>query len=221
VLYYRLIRNKGPYNNDLRIRRRNKMNEENVKLSRIKKSCRIGRKVSRIIMIVLIIGFAICLTAGIGILASGQSFDSAVMQGIEEGYLNEESLSIGKASYINIEVIDISDIQTDIPAFREALDKAPYSFTYGLSLIIAGLSLIIIIVVMALITGTFGLIEKEDSPFTAKVMKRVLITLIALCAVLAFTAGFGFALVCAMATWVIYTIMDYGKTLQLQSDETL
>jgi hypothetical protein len=45
--------------------------------------------------------------------------------------------------------------------------------------------------------------------------------MIVLSAVMLFTVSAGFAALGAITTWVVYTIMDYGKTLQVQSDETL
>ena len=39
--------------------------------------------------------------------------------------------------------------------------------------------------------------------------------------VLFFTPGMVFGVMGLVLTWIVITIMDYGKTLQIQSDETL
>ena len=39
--------------------------------------------------------------------------------------------------------------------------------------------------------------------------------------VLLLTSGIAFGALGALTTWVVCTVMDYGKTLQTQSDETL
>ena len=76
-------------------------------------------------------------------------------------------------------------------------------------------------VLMKLISGTFAIIEKEDNPFTDKVIKRVTVVMIIVSAFLFFTAGASFGILGGLVTLVVYSILDYGKTLQIQSDETL
>ena len=76
-------------------------------------------------------------------------------------------------------------------------------------------------VLVKLVGSVFGLIMKEDSPFTDKVIKRIVIVLLAVSAVMLLTTGMAFGVLGAIITWVVYTILDYGKTLQIQSDETL
>ena len=69
--------------------------------------------------------------------------------------------------------------------------------------------------------SVFDIIGKEDSPFTQRVLKKLLFALIVIDIVIAFTAGLGTAAVAGLVTWALYTIMDYGRLLQTQSDETL
>ena len=76
-------------------------------------------------------------------------------------------------------------------------------------------------VLLKLISNVFGLIIKEDSPFTDKVIKKIVIVLGAVTVVMFLTSGMAFGVLGAIITWVVYTILDYGKTLQIQSDETL
>ncbi len=76
-------------------------------------------------------------------------------------------------------------------------------------------------VLMKLIESVFSLVRKEDSPFTEKVMKRLLVVMIAISVILFFVASIGFAALGLIITWVVYTIMDYGRVLQIKSDETL
>ena len=79
-----------------------------------------------------------------------------------------------------------------------------------------------IIAVMMKVTGSvFALIRKEDNPFTDNVIKRVLIVMIVLSGILFLTSGVSLGVLCGILTWVVYTILDYGKTLQIQADETL
>lgn len=197
------------------------MNTMNNKLAKIKKSSRVGKIVSNIFTIIGIVGVVITLIAGIFILNMGKRFDDEMHSAVEHGYIETETDSIAHTSFMNINIGNPENIQTDVPALREALDDHPLSIMYGIYLLTISFLCVIFTVVMKIISGTFALIEKEENPFTDKVIKRVLIAMIVLSAVLLFTVGSGFAVLGALTTWVIYTVMDYGKSLQVQSDETL
>lgn len=197
------------------------MNTMNNKLAKIKKSSRVGKIVSNIFTIIGIVGVVITLIAGIFILNMGKRFDDEMHSAVEHGYIETETDSIAHTSFMNISIGNPENIQTDVPALREALDDHPLSIMYGIYLLTISFLCVIFTVVMKIISGTFALIEKEENPFTDKVTKRVLIAMIVLSAVLLFTVGSGFAVLGALTTWVIYTVMDYGKSLQVQSDETL
>lgn len=197
------------------------MNTMNNKLAKIKKSSRVGKIVSNIFTIIGIVGVVITLIAGIFILNMGKRFDDEMHSAVEHGYIEAETDSIAHTSFMNINIGNPENIQTDVPALREALDDHPLSIMYGIYLLTISFLCVIFTVVMKIISGTFALIEKEENPFTDKVIKRVLIAMIVLSAVLLFTVGSGFAVLGALTTWVIYTVMDYGKSLQVQSDETL
>ena len=197
------------------------MNTMNNKLAKIKKSSRVGKIVSNIFTVIGIVGVVITLIAGIFILNMGKRFDDEMHSAVEHGYIETETDSIAHTSFMNINIGNPENIQTDVPALREALDDHPLSIMYGIYLLTISFLCVIFTVVMKIISGTFALIEKEENPFTDKVIKRVLIAMIVLSAVLLFTVGSGFAVLGALTTWVIYTVMDYGKSLQVQSDETL
>ena len=74
---------------------------------------------------------------------------------------------------------------------------------------------------LKLTSSVFALIEKESSPFTDRARKRVTFVLIATAVLLCFTAGAAFGGLCALIAWAVNAILDYGKTLQTESDETL
>ena len=67
----------------------------------------------------------------------------------------------------------------------------------------------------------FDMIEKEGTPFTAKVKKRVTTILIFISVIFLCSAGAAYALIGALVTWAVNAILDYGITLQTQYDETL
>ena len=128
---------------------------------------------------------------------------------------------IGKTLDILIEGIDPDDWESDVPAIQEALTNRPYTTIYGGYCFGIAAVIAVCAVLMKLISGTFAIIEKEDHPFTDKVIKRVTVVMIIVSAFLFFTAGASFGILGGLVTLVVYSILDYGKTLQIQSDETL
>ena len=194
--------------------------EETVKIEKIKKSCNVGKKVSNILCIVLIVGCVLALAGGIWIFTQGRQFDDMVAEGIASGIITTGD-DVGSVKLIHIEAIDASTIHSDVPALQEAIDDHPYAISYGMTLLATAGFMAVAAVLVKLVSSVFGLIMKEDSPFTDKVIKRIVVVLLAISAVMFLTSGMAFGVLGAIITWVVYTILDYGKTLQIQSDETL
>lgn len=194
--------------------------EETVKIEKIKKSCNVGKKVSNILCIVLIVGCVLALAGSIWIFNQGRQFDDMVAEGIASGIITTGD-DVGSVKLIHIEAIDASTIHSDVPALQEAIDDHPYAISYGMTLLATAGFMAVAAVLVKLVSSVFGLIMKEDSPFTDKVIKRIVVVLLAVSAVMFLTSGMAFGVLGAIITWVVYTILDYGKTLQIQSDETL
>ena len=196
------------------------MNEENVKLEKIKKSCRFGKKIATILCIVAIVGCVCAMVGGIALLANSERFEPEFVKYVEEGKI-DTSNGIGKVSGISIQGINVDDWKSDIPALQKALTERPYTTVYGIYCIIVSLSIAVCSLMVKLLSSVFELIEKEDTPFTDAVIKRVTIVMIVISGFLLLTAGAAFGILGGLVTWVVRTVMDYGKTLQIQSDETL
>ena len=56
------------------------MNEENIKLAKVKKSCKALRIVTRIVAIACIVGCVLATVSGLAIMLSGQKFDDAMIK---------------------------------------------------------------------------------------------------------------------------------------------
>ena len=67
----------------------------------------------------------------------------------------------------------------------------------------------------------FKIIREEDNPFTEKAIRRIVKVMIAVSIVMFFTPGSIFGILGLVITWVVRTILDYGRMLQIQADETL
>ncbi len=204
------------------------MEQENIKLARIKKSCKVAGIVTRVAFIMCIVGCVILIIAGIITLANRNNMEPAIAHAIEQ---NEE-LSIGQpAGNVNVylaridpstmKLIENLKLRSSIPAWQKNLDETPYAFSLGLMMISMSFGVAILAFALFQIHSVFDIIQKEDTPFSEKVLKKLLIALIIVDVIVALTTGFGQAAIGALIIWAIYSIMDYGRVLQIQSDETL
>ena len=197
------------------------MNEQITKLAKIKKSCRFGRILSVILCIAAICGCVLCLIGSITIFSMGDEFDSNIILLIDKGMINPDEISYGSVRAVNINLGSADNIHSDIPALQEQIDRHPYAIKYSMTLMIGAIACAIAAILIKLIQNVFATIEKEYSPFTDKVIKKVGIVMGASTVILLLTSGVAFGALGALTTWVVCTVMDYGKTLQTQSDETL
>ncbi len=197
------------------------MNEENEKLAKIKKSSRVGKKVTNILALIVGIVSIIMIVTGIIFLASGDKLESKFAEAAASGVISEPSNKMFYASAFHVEMIDPTKIETSSPALKHALETRPYTITYGIYFILVGLGLAGATVLLKLLSSGFAIIEKEDNPFTPAVIKRVTIVLIVLSIVMGLTIGGAYVVIGLLSTWLIHSVMEYGRTLQIQSDETL
>lgn len=194
--------------------------EENVKLEKIKHSCEVGEKVTKFFFVFFII-LSICCIVFISIIgAKGNEFESFIQKHVDLGHISFEN-SIGSSKAINITIMNPNNIHSDVEAVRDALATKPYSVVfmiYG----IAGLVIFIVMaVMMKLVGGALRIIKEEENPFTDKAIRRIVTVMIVISIMLFFGPGTVFGILGLVVTWVVHTVMDYGKTLQIQSDETL
>jgi len=197
------------------------MNEENAKIAKIKKSCHAGKIVSNIICIFFAVAFAAAIIGSIMTFANGKEFDLIIQSAEERGVIdNADRIGSARLFDINLGIVP-ENIESDIPAVREALEDHPRAFMYGSYMLIMGIAFAIVAVLSKLVSSVFALIEKENTPFTDKVKKRVTIVMIITTVILFLTTGTPFGALFILLTWVVSSVLDYGKTLQVQSDETL
>ncbi len=204
------------------------MNQENIKLNRIKKSSHVAGIVTRIVFILCVVASMILIVTSIVMIADRTNMNEQIKAGIEGandvdvtkkvGPVNVHLLRFSKDSF---DITKYQRIESSIPALEKALSDTPYSLTLGFTLLTAGLNVVLLAIAMFQLYSVFDIIGKEDSPFTQRVLKKLLFALIVIDIVIAFTAGLGTAAVAGLVTWALYTIMDYGRLLQTQSDETL
>lgn len=197
------------------------MNVMNDKLLKIKKSSHAGKIVANILCIICIVGCVCCLIGGAAILSGADKLEGQFQEMTEDGRFDPSVNRIASVRMVSFESVDPDKWESDVPAIQNALDDHPYCFIYGMYIFMAAGILAVVAVLMKLVNGTFALIEKEDNPFTDKVIRRVVIVLAVISGLILMTSGAAMGVLGALVTWVVYTVLDYGKTLQIQADETL
>jgi hypothetical protein len=193
---------------------------ENEKLEKIKKSCSTGEKVTKVFFVIAIVCSVICLILIALIVGKGNEFEDMVKKGIEAGYITTGN-SIGSVSTFNISVVYPGTIHSDVQVIRDILQTRPYSVVFVLYCSVGCLMFIVLAVMLKLVESVFKIIREEDNPFTEKAIKRILTVMIVSSIVMFFTPGTVYGILGLIITWVVYTILDYGKSLQIQADETL
>ncbi|MCR5654880.1 MAG: hypothetical protein K6G07_04505 [Lachnospiraceae bacterium] len=197
------------------------MNEEKKKLESVVKSCKAASICSMVIFFCLACATTLLLIIGILMLAKPETFDEQ----LKAGDVNME-LKLAGVTVATVGDEDETATQawtSDVPALQEYLNKNAKSDAVGLGLyllmmaVIAGLTAFC----MWQVHTVFKVIVKEGNPFADQVPKKILTAMIILTVTLGLSSGVGFAVVLGLVTWAVYAIVDYGKYLRIQSDETL
>ncbi|MCR4991160.1 MAG: hypothetical protein K6A38_09900 [Lachnospiraceae bacterium] len=192
----------------------------NEKLEKIKKSCKIGKTVCRILFIIALVGVVLTIVGAGFVLSQGGDFEQEARNAYDSGYVTT-GMGVGVANGVLVNIGDPDNLESSIPALQKAMDENPYTVMILITILAAATICFILAVILKLIESVFSLIEKEENPFTDVVIKRVLTVMIIISALMLFGTGAGLGILGFIITWVVYTIMDYGRMLQIQSDETL
>ncbi|MCR4815502.1 MAG: hypothetical protein K5879_11835 [Lachnospiraceae bacterium] len=215
------------------------MNEENIKLRRVQKSCKAASIISKILFFCCMAGCGLALITGIVMIVNRESIDRQIEESAQqaktEAKLPDEKVDI-KMGPVTVASVTAEDIEngklatavsgrmtSDIPQVQEFFNENENSLSlvYGLYCITMSFMIGILTFALYFIHSAFAIIVKEGNPFADRVIKRILVSFIVISVVLAGTAGLGFGVLGGFLAWVVYTIMDYGRTLKIQSDETL
>jgi hypothetical protein len=197
------------------------MNEENVKLAKIRKSCHIGNIISTVVLVLSLFMLVVGIWGGIKVLSMGKAFDEMVTKETYNGVFSASNNS-GSVSVVDVKFSSLPlDLRSDIPAVQEALDDHPLSVLYGSYILSMSVIMLAVVALVFLVRSVFAIIEKEGNPFTIHVKRRIKAILIATSVMLFLTSGTGPCILGILIAIAVNAILDYGITLQTQSDETL
>ncbi len=186
------------------------MTNENIKLSKVKKSCRTVCTVSTILGVICAVGAVILLGLTIFAFNSGSLISSTLKN---SGFIDIPSVN---QQYYGDDPALMEKMALDETTFFDSIAKS-----VGLFTLVKTIPCIVLTIVFFAIRATFITIEKQDNPFTGKVISRLTTLLVIASVVIGISTGIVYGIMMGFFTYVFYTIMDYGRILQIQSDETL
>lgn len=174
------------------------------------------------------VGTVIAIGIAVYFIADRKNLNDAYEQAAEVGSI-DITKELGK---VNVHLVKINyndmispealkNVDSSIPAVKEVLNETPYSFSIAFYLLTIGGGVLLLTAAMFLLNRVFKIIEQEETPFSDRVLKNLLVSLLIIDAIIFMSTGIGFGVLAGLITWALYTIMDYGRTLQIQSDETL
>lgn len=187
------------------------MDNANEKLTRVKKSCRIGRTACNVLKI-------ICLIGAIGALVGFVMVMVARGQVNTDGYsslIEDEDPEVATWEISNDDLRSVGIFAELIPASADDLLKIALVSLF--SAVTAGLAALL----FHIFGQVFYAILNGESPFTEDILKKLKIDFILISLILLFSVGLGSAVVAAFLFWCLYNIFDYGCVLQRDADETL
>ena len=185
------------------------MNEQNNKLEVMKNRCCTSAKVVGILRIFGIIGMIGSLVGAIMCLAQREVVNAQIAEQVASGTLKVDSLNLGGPN-LSL-VIDYAT------AFQEGDYAGPMIISCIVSVVICAA----VTVLLTIFKKIFTDLSMEETPFSDSVMGRLKTSFIIMVVILALFVGIGPAVVGGLFMWCVYSILDYGKVLQIEVDETL
>lgn len=182
------------------------MNENNLKIQKIKKSSHTALILVRIAKIFSIAMSVVTIVCGFVLIGMKGYLDQEIESALGEGVLTAEELYINRGGFLDT-ALNLTKVDS-------------ISVTLGVYFCVIGIILICLAVVFHFVAKVFHDIEESYSPFRPEIVKNmkvvfVLVTVLVLRSSLLIGAVIGFSL------WCILQIFEYGCELQRQSDETL
>ena len=185
------------------------MNEYNNKLEVIRNRCRTSAKVMGILRIFAIIGIIGSLVGAIMGFTQREVLNTQIAEQVASGKLTVDSLKLG-GSGLSL-VID----------YAKAFAEGDYAGPMIISCIVAVIVCAAVMVILTLFKKIFTDLSVEETPFSESVMGRLKTSFIIMTVVLALFVGIGPGVIGGLFMWCVYSILDYGKVLQTEVDETL
>ena len=185
------------------------MNEQSKKLEAIRTRCKTSSKVVAVLQILTIAGAILAFAGAVICFTQRDLIDERLSQAVEAGQVTVDSLRIG-GSFIHF-FID----------YEEAFAAGSYAVPLAINCVVAVIICVIVTCALGVFKEIFQSLSKEETPFSDKILGMLKYAFIMLSAALLVFIGIGPAVIGALLMWCIYSILEYGKALQVEVDETL
>ena len=186
-----------------------KMNEQDSKLSAIRKRCITSSKVIRVLQIFAIIGIVGAMVGAISCYAFRDTINQALDAQVKAGTVDVENFMI-RGGILNFTI----NYEESVKAGDYA---TPMTISCLMGVIITSASLFLLTVFKKI----FDNLAREDNPFTDSVLSKLKTCFIVITVIMALFVGIGPGVISGVLCWCIYSILEYGKVLQTEVDETL
>ena len=186
------------------------MTNQELKLTKVKKSCAVIQKVLLVLRILAAVAAAVCLIVGIACAVMSKEIDSELPKAVEEGKVSVDIDEFEINGIINLEV-----------TMNEALEEGRYAFVFASSCAMGVLACALIFIVLSQFNAIFKTIEQSETPFCEEVSAKLKKIFIGIAIFFLLFESLGCAAIMALTFWVIYNLFDYGTALQIEVDETL
>lgn len=182
------------------------MNQQNLKLEKVRKSCKAAKNVTNAFAIISIVGVVLCIVGAMCLLFFRGEINPVIAERRDNLTLNGISIN-GILSFR----FDPSGLIDD-GLYAEAC-----AIACAFSAIVCGF----VAFLFRAMHKVFLFLEESESPFCDPVLKICKTAFILFIIVTALVEGPGMALMLGLCLWCIYCILDYGVALQMEVDEIL
>ena len=182
---------------------------QNERLEVMKTRCKTSAKVVSIFQIITIVGVVL-------------SFVGAVICFTQQGMINTHIADAVKSGQVSVENFRIGSGGVRFMInYENAFEAGNYAVPIAATCAVSAVMCLIVTVVLTIFKSIFNSLVKEDTPFSDSILGRLRISFIIMTVAVFAFMGLGPAVVGALLMWCIYSILDYGKALQAEIDETL
>lgn len=186
------------------------MSNQNNKLEQVKRSCAITQKVLTVVKVIFIVASIFFIIGTTSCFVARDYLNDKVSDAVESGKMNVEAANF-----------ELGGVLTFYANADESFAAGKYAEVFAGYCIIG---LVITVVLAGIITQfakIFAIIEKSETPFCEEVLNKLKRVFIVLVVFIGLFSSIGNAFFLGLFLWCVYTILDYGITLQTEVDETL
>lgn len=186
------------------------MNEQMIKLDKVKKTCNIAKKIVSVFQIICIVATVLLLIASAFVFMAKDQINQSIA---DYNATSDSDMNISVSNYSNIVTFSINE--DAVKSSGEYAQAISAMTLYGA--VITGLFAI----ALTFVRSIFATISASDTPFDHTVLSKLKKAFVAIAIIITLETGLAIGLSLAGFFLCIYYIMDYGFTLQKEIDETL